>query len=161
MATVHPLPVTNVSGFPTHDIKWQHLTGGPEFDYPIDYWIAILGGDAEAGKVDFLVKWEPNAYCHLHKHLGRAQTLVLEGEHHLVETSATETVHKVRTAGHVAYSQGGETHMEYGGPQGTVVLFRMEADDGVLFEILDSANQVIGVATVADMVAGKIAAEDC
>ena len=111
MAKLQAVPTTSLSGFKTDEITWHRLLGDANFDYPIDYWIAVLGGDIAAGRVDFLVKCEPNAYCHYHRHLGATTTLVLEGEHHVVETTATETVHKVRQAGHFVRNNGGDLHI--------------------------------------------------
>ncbi|MGE4093394.1 MAG: hypothetical protein AB7G75_21420, partial [Candidatus Binatia bacterium] len=86
MAAVSKLPVNPVSGVPPESITWVHLEGSPRFDYPIDYWIAILGAQPEKGKIDFLSKWAPNSYCHFHRHLGETTTLVLEGEQLIVVT---------------------------------------------------------------------------
>lgn len=155
MAKLQAVSTPHPSGFKTDAITWHRLQGGDNFDYPIDYWIAVLGGDVAAGHVDFLIKWEADAYCHFHRHLGATTTLVLEGEHHVVETSATETVHKVRQAGHFVRNNGGDVHMEYGGAQGTVVLFSMQADDGRLFDILDRAHNVLATVTVDDLMHGR------
>ena len=155
MSKPQAVPTSLLSGFNTADITWHHLLGNPNFDYHIDYWIAVLGGDVAAGRVDFLVKWAAGAYCHYHRHIGNSTTLVLEGEHHLVETTATETVHKVRQAGHFARSAGGDLHMEYGGAQGTVVLFSMQADDGRLFDVLDKDMNLLTTTTVEDLMLGK------
>ena len=155
MNKLQAVPTTALSGFKTADITWHHLLGGPNFDFPIDYWIAVLGGNVAEGRVDFLVKWEPNAYCHFHRHLSSSTTLVLEGEHHLLETTATETIHKVRQAGHFARSNGGDLHMENGGAQGTVVLFSMQADDGRLFDVLDKDLNLLTTTTVEDLMLGR------
>ncbi len=155
MTKLQAVPTTSLSGFKTSDITWHHLLGGPNFDFPIDYWIAVLGGNVAEGRVDFLVKWEPNAYCHFHRHLCSSTTLVLEGEHHLLETTATETIHKTRQAGHFARSNGGDLHMENGGAQGTVVLFSMQADDGRLFDVLDKDMNLLTTTTVEDLMLGR------
>lgn len=55
-----------------------------------------------------LGRWAPNTYCHFHKHLGNTTSLVLEGEHHTVETLGGESIHKVRQAGDHAQKPGGE-----------------------------------------------------
>ena len=155
MTKLQAVSTSSLSGFKTGDITWHHLLGGPNFDFPIDYWIAVLGGNVAEGRVDFLVKWEPNAYCHFHRHLSSSTTLVLEGEHHLLETTATETIHKVRQAGHFARSSGGDLHMENGGAQGTVVLFSMQADDGRLFDVLDKDMNLLTTTTVEDLMLGR------
>ncbi len=148
MSAVSPIH-SAVSGYKTDAIQWQRVLGSPKFDYPIDYWVAILGAQPEIGRIDFLSKWEPNAYCHYHRHLGPMSVLVLEGEHHIIETSATETVHKIRQPGFFARSAGGDVHMEHGGPQGAVVLFSCQAQDGgELFEVLDKQGRVLVTATI-------------
>lgn len=157
MANVQQLQSSLISGFKTDSIEWQHLEGGTRFDYPINYWIAILGAQPETGRIDFLSKWEPNSYCHFHRHLGSTTSLVLEGEHHVVATTATETVHKIRKPGHHAQNPAGDLHMEYAGPQGSVVFFSMQTEDGRLFEILDKDENVLAVATLEDFVAGRLA----
>ena len=158
MTNLQAVPTSIPSGLNTNDIKWHHLVGTPEFDYPIDYWIAVLGGNVAEGRVEFLVKWESDAYCHFHRHYGSSTTLVLEGEHHLFEITATETIHKIRQAGHFARSKGGDVHMEYGGAKGTVVLFCMHSDDGRLFDVLDKDDQIIVTTTVEDMLTGRFVA---
>jgi hypothetical protein len=41
-------------------------------------------------------------------------------------------------------------------PQGAVVLFSMQADDGRLFDILDKDMNVLGVVTVENLLAGRL-----
>lgn len=156
MAAVTKLHANPIAGFPPNNINWIHLEGSPNFDYPIDYWLAVLGARPETGNIDFLVKWAPDSYCHFHRHFGDTTTLVLEGEHHIVETTATQTLHKIRRPGHYAHTPSGDVHMEYGGPAGTVVFFSMQAADGRLFDILDKDENVIGVATIESLLSGKL-----
>ena len=115
MSTVSKLAAPAVSGFDTKEMTWNHLEGGDDFDYHIDYWIAILGCRPDEGRIEFLGKWEPNAYCHYHRHLGETTTIVLEGEHHLIEETETQKIHKTRTRGHYSKSPYGEAHMERAG----------------------------------------------
>ncbi|MSR15412.1 MAG: hypothetical protein EXR86_12800 [Gammaproteobacteria bacterium] len=149
-------PTTFMSGYKTDAIQWQHIVGTPRFEYPIDYWVAVLGVQPEIGQIDFLSKWEPNAYCHYHRHLGGTTTLVLEGEHHVIEKTATETIHKIRQPGHFSRNPGGDVHMEYGGATGTVVFFSVQAVEGKLFDVLDAEGNVLVTATVDDFVNGKL-----
>ena len=148
--------MTPVSGLALDHITWIHLAGSPRFDYPIEYWVAVLGVQPEKGRIDFLSKWAPNSYCHLHRHIGETTTLVLEGEQHIVETTPTQTIHKVRKPGFYAHTPGGEVHMEYGGPEGTVVFFSCHADNGRLFEVLDTEENVLAVATIEGFLSGKL-----
>lgn len=155
--SVTSLPATAPTGYGTGPITWQHITGSPRFDYPIDYWVAVLGVHKDGQRIDFLGKWAPDAYCHYHRHLGPTTVLVLEGEHHVVETTPTETVHKIRKPGHFARNAGGETHMEYGGAEGCVALFSCEAvEGGRLFDVLDPTGRVLVTATIDDFLSGRI-----
>ena len=103
-----------------------------------------------------LGKWAPNAYCPFHKHLGNTTSLVLEGEHHTVETLDGESIHKVHQAGDHAQNPGGDVHMEFAGPQGSVVFFSMQAVDGKLFEVLGRAERVLNVTILDDFLAGNM-----
>lgn len=148
MNAVSPLHAV-ASGYTTEPITWVRSIGSAKFDYPIDYWVAILGANHETGRIDFLSKWEPNAYCHYHRHLGPMSVLVLEGEQHIIETTPFETIHKVRKPGFFTHSAGGDVHMEHGGPTGAVVLFSCQAvDGGKLFEVLDRQGKVLATATI-------------
>lgn len=137
-------------------LDWQCLKGGPRFDYPIDYAVAVTSVDHAAGLVEFIAKWEPDAYCHYHRHLGRAASRVLAGEHHIVETTAMQTLHKTRRAGFEGQTPAGEIHMEYGGANGATVLFLCEAVDGKLFDIVAKDGTVLAVATVDDFISGRL-----
>ena len=148
MSAVSPIQST-VAGYRTDAITWQRVIGSPKFDYPIDYWVAILAANTATGRIDFLSKWEPNAYCHYHRHLGPMSVLVLEGEHHIIETTPTETVHKVRKPGFFTRSTGDDVHMEHGGAEGAVVLFSCQAEDGGrLFDVLDKHGNIMVTATI-------------
>lgn len=142
--------------FPSDKLEWMRIKGTPRFDYPIDYWVAVLSVNAAEGCIEFLSRWEPNAYCHYHRHLGETSVLVLEGEHNVVETKAKETVHKKRQPGFFSTNPGGDVHMEYGGPEGTLVYFNCRAVDGKLFDVLDKDGRVLNTATVNDFVSGAI-----
>jgi len=104
--------------------------------------------------IDVVFRWEPNSYCHFHRHLVDTTTTVLQGEHYVVEMEhGVELEHRVRLAGAYAHKPAGDVHMEYAGPAGSLLLFNMYAPDGRLFEILD----VLSVATIEDLVTGRIA----
>ncbi len=143
-------------GFENKDLNWIHLKGSSDFDYPIDYSLAVLGASREEGRIDFLGKWEPDSYCHYHRHIAQTTTLVLEGEHHLEETGQGESGHKVRPAGDYADKPAGDLHMEYAGPNGSLVLFSMHTADGRLFEIVDKSENVLAVVTLDDLASGRL-----
>jgi len=157
MAEVNELQSSPMSGFNLNNLKWYHLEGGPEFDYPINYWWAILGARPEEGCLDFLVKWEPNSYCHFHRHVGNTTSLILEGEHHVIDTTPTQTIHKIRKAGHYVSNPAHEVHMEHAGSEGSMVFFSMQSADGRLFEILDKNENILSVVTIDSLVSGRFA----
>ena len=137
-------------------LDWFRIKGTPRFDYPIDYWVAVLNVDEANDRIEFLSRWEPNSYCHYHRHVGETSLLVLEGEHNVVEKNSTETIHKTRTAGFSATNPGGDVHMEYGGPEGTLVYFNCKAEGGKLFDVMDKDGSVLNTATVTDFTTGAV-----
>lgn len=89
-------------------IEWMHLLGDETFDYPIDYWAAVLNARAD-GHIDMLFRWAPSAYCHFHRHLVETTTTVLQGEHHLIDMdNGVEGEHRVRAAGDYSHKPPGE-----------------------------------------------------
>jgi hypothetical protein len=146
-----------ISRLQSNHLEWQRLIGGPRFDYPIDYSVAIVRADPAAGLIEFLAKWAPNAYCHYHRHLGRTATWVIQGEHHIVEDTETQTIHKIRRPGFRGQSPAGEIHMEHGGADGSTVLFLCEALDGKLFDIVANNGRVLASPTIEDFASGRIA----
>ena len=145
-----------MSRLQSNHLAWQRLTGTPQFDYPIDYAIVVTRVDRALGQIEFLAKWEPNAYCHYHRHLGRTSSTVLQGEHHIVDTTDTQTIHKTRRPGFRGESPAGEIHMEYGGTEGSTVLFVCEAVDGKLFDVVGRDGKVLATATLEDFASGRL-----
>ena len=143
--------------FDTNSLEWIHLVGDDSFDYPIDYWASVLTA-RDDGHIDILFRWEPNSYCHFHRHLVDTTTTVLQGEHHVIEIEkGKEIEHKVRLAGDYAQKPAGDVHMEYAGPAGSLLLFNLYAPDGRLFEILDKDENVLSLASSEDIVTGRLA----
>ena len=66
-----------ISRLQSNHLDWQRLTGSPQFDYPIDYAVAVTSVNRGAGLIEFIAKWAPNIYCHFHRHLGCTATRVL------------------------------------------------------------------------------------
>jgi len=145
-----------ISYLQSNHLDWQHLTGNPRFDYPIDYSVAVTNVDRAAGLIEFIAKWAPNSYCHYHRHLGRTVSRVLHGEHHIVDTTEFQTLHKTRRPGFQGQSPAGEIHMEYGGADGTTVLFLCEAVDGNVFDIVAKDGTVLATTTIDDFVMGRL-----
>jgi hypothetical protein len=146
----------SLSNFDTSAIEWLDFTEDSRFDYPINYSIGILGASRESGTVDFLGRWAPNSYCHYHRHLGDTTSLIIEGEHHTVEIENGESIHKVRMAGDYVQKPGGDVHMEYAGPEGSLVFFSMKAVDGKVFEVLGNNEKVLAAPSYEDFIAGNL-----
>lgn len=118
--------------------------------------MAVTNVDRAAGIVEFIAKWAPNSYCHYHRHVGRTATRVLQGEHHIVETTELQTLHKIRKPGFQGQTPPGELHMEYGGNDGTTVIFLCESVDGKLFDVVAKDGTVLSTATIDDFVSGRL-----
>ncbi len=89
------------------------------FDYHIDYSDAVLDA-REDGRLEILVKWEPNSYCHLHKHTAETSSVVLKGELHVSDfdtKTGKETNKRIRKVGDFVHKESGDIHMEKGGPK--------------------------------------------
>jgi hypothetical protein len=138
--------------FDTSRIEWTRIED-PEAGYPCDYEMAVLAADPATGRLDLIVKWPPNSYCHFHRHVASTTILVVEGEQHIIEIrdDGSEGARKVRPAGTYAHSPGGEAHMEHGGPEGAIVFFALHSPDGRLFEMLDKDMNVLSSSTVEEM----------
>lgn len=156
MSNVTHLLPAEVAGYATADLAWTRLTGSPRFDYPIDYSIAILHAREDGQRAEFLVTWEPGAYCHFHRHLGATASTVLAGELHVHESEEFLEVHKLRKTGHATANEGGDVHMERAGPEGAVVYYDMRAPDGRLFEMLTDDRRVLRTVTVEDFRTGNL-----
>lgn len=156
MNDVNGLVPAEVFGHATADLAWQRLTGSPRFDYPIDYAIAVLRAHDDGQRVEFLVAWEPGAYCHFHRHVGATSSTVVAGELHVHESEQFLDVHKVRRTGHATANDGGDVHMERAGPEGALVYYDMASPDGRLFEMLADDRTVLRTVTVADFASGNL-----
>jgi len=126
-------------------LTWEHYTEGTDDAYPIDYWGALLKARPD-GHVDMVYRWEPNAFCHFHRHTAPTTSVVLAGELHVVNVdlaTGKQSAPKVRRAGDYAHKEGGDVHMEHGGPEGALVLFNIYAPDGLLVERLSPEGTVM------------------
>ena len=136
-------------------LRWKHYTGSDKFDYPIDYWSALLSARVD-GHVDLLYRWEPNSYCHFHRHSADTTSLVLEGELHVIDVdpeTGAELSSRIRKVGDYAHKGPGDVHMERGGPEGALVLFSLYAPDGLLAETLTKDGSVLSQSTTEPILA--------
>ena len=91
-----------------------------------------------------LYRWDPEHFCHFHRHLCATTSLVLEGELHVKTFETGELVDTtIRRVGDYAKKPPGDMHMEQGGPDGALVLFELYAPDGRLTEQLDKKGNTL------------------
>ena len=128
-------------------LRWTHYSEDNAGDKPISYWGSILDIDA-SGHISVLYRWDPHCYCHFHRHLCSATSIVLSGELHVSTYELDElTATTIRTAGDYAKKPPGDIHMEQGGPDGALVLFELYAPDGQLTDQLDQAGNILRTLT--------------
>ena len=142
------------------NLKWRRYTEGDAFDYPIDYSDAVLDV-REDGRLEILVKWEPNCYCHFHRHTAETSSLVLEGELLVTDIdieTGKEIGQRVRVAGDFVHKQPGDVHMEQGGANGALVLFNIYApsEEGKLVESLEKDGSVTSASTIEKILRKRI-----
>ena len=138
------------------NLKWRRYTEGDAFDYPIDYSDTVLDV-REDGRLEILVKWEPNCYCHFHRHTAETSSLVLEGELLVTDIdieTGKEIGQRVRVTGDFVHKQPGDVHMEQGGANGALVLFNIYApsEDGKLAESLNKDGSLISTSTIEKII---------
>ena len=144
--------------FDMNQLDWIAFKGSPAFDYPIDYKGALLSHRPD-GHVDMLYYWEPDSYCHFHRHVAETTSTVLSGELYVEDyVDGKKVGERVRGPGDYAHKEPGDVHMERGGPEGALVLFNLFAVDGKLVEQLDDEGNVIGSISFDDLVSGRLAA---
>lgn len=130
--------------FDDRNVAWAPFQGFEGLYYH------LLNVDEARGSVDMLMKFDPDARCIPHRHVGPTRTLVIDGEHRLYETSGRGAPTTVRPAGTFSTNNGGEAHIEGAGPNGAVILLSMQAVDGCVYDLLDEGFSVYRQITLAD-----------
>lgn len=132
-------------GFDDRHIRWQTLDG---IDH-LHYW--ILGIDEQAKIADVIFKFASGQQILLHRHKALNHTLVLQGEHRLYY--ADGSVKDVRPVGRYTVTQADvDVHREGGGEgQDVIVHFSIRGTDGLLYEVLDDDENVVGTITFDDL----------
>ena len=136
--------------FENDNLRWKHFTGSDRFDYPIDFYSALLSVRPE-GHIELLSWWEPNSYCHFHRHTANTTSLVLKGELHVIDVdlkTGKELGIKIRPVGDFASKEPGDVHMERGGPEGALVFFSLFTEDGSLAETLSQDGRVLSTSSI-------------
>jgi quercetin dioxygenase-like cupin family protein len=134
--------------FDDRGINWNALTL-PSVGEVKHLLFSILNVDERSHIVHVLFKFAANEKIMLHRHIVHNNAFVVQGEHHLYEPDGT--LKETRATGTYKSSPPGDTHREGGGPdQDAVVFFDMRGDDGVFYEILDDAQNVVATLGYAE-----------
>ena len=131
--------------FDDRNIDWQKLGDYKHIVY------SVLDIDMENKIVDVIFKFEPHQQIVLHRHKALNKTLVIQGEHHLYKPNGE--LKEIRPVGSYTSSPASiEPHRECGGDEGAVVLFSIRGNNGVLYELLDDEDSLIGTLSFHDFV---------
>lgn len=130
-------------------VAWRPFPGFDGLSYH------VLDVDRGRGLVDMLMRFDPDARCVPHRHVGPTRTLVIEGEHQMfaADGSSGQPTDR-RPAGTFSTNDGDESHIEGGGPEGAVILLSMTAVDDVVYEIMDPELRVERTISLADFERG-------
>lgn len=131
--------------FTDKNIAWQQLGAFENFRY------SILNIDKANKIIDVIFRFEPHNPIVLHRHCALNHTFVIHGEHRLFH--ANGELKAARAVGSYTVSPPEPTsHRECGGDDGAVVLFSIRGTEGVMYEILDEEENIIGALGMQDFV---------
>lgn len=131
--------------FDDHNIRWHKLGEFEHFVY------SILDIDKENKIIDVIFKFEPHKPIVLHRHKALNKTWVIQGEHRLYEPNGE--IKEVRSVGSYTSSPASnEPHRECGGDEGAVVFFSIRGNGGVLYEVLDDEQNLVGTLSMQDFI---------
>lgn len=129
--------------FDTSGIDWRpFITDGCFYK--------LLDVNIEARTADMLVKFEPNAQCLYHRHVAQCASLVLEGDHVVIEPERAGGAVKTKPAGTFASGTAGEVHIEGGGPNGVVIYFSMRGTSDAIYDLLNPDLTLMKAITIQD-----------
>ena len=112
---------------------------------------SVLDIDRDNKIVDVIFKFEAHKQILLHRHKALNKTLVIQGEHHIYK--ANGEIKEIRPVGSYTSSPAdNEPHRECGGDEGAVVLFSIRGEGGVLYEVLDDQQNLIGTLSFQDFI---------
>lgn len=130
--------------FDDSNIKWNRLGDFEHLHY------SILAIDEKNRIADVLFKFAANEKIVLHRHKAHNNTFVIQGEHRLYKPDGT--LKEVRPVGSMTSSSPDtEPHQEGGGDQDVIIAFSIRGD-GVLYELLDDDQNLIGTISFQDLI---------
>ena len=129
--------------FDTRRIRWNTIEGFPHLAYH------ICAVDETKRIVDILFKFDANAKIALYRHKADYITLVLQGELRIYR--ANGELKEIRPVGsYVAGTANGEPHTEGGGDQDVIAFFSNRNVEGLVYEILDDAQNIVATFGMAE-----------
>ncbi len=130
--------------FDDRNIRWQRLGDFPHLHFQ------ILDIDEKNKIADVLFRFAANEKILLHRHLAHNNTFVIQGEHRLYHPNGD--IKEVRHVGSMTSSPpNNDPHREGGGDQDVIIAFSIRGD-GVLYELLDDDQNLIGTISMQDLV---------
>ncbi len=130
--------------FDDRNINWQRLGDFQHLHFH------ILDVDEKNGIADVLFKFAANEKIVLHRHLAHNNTFVVQGEHRLYHPNGE--IKEIRPVGSMTSSPPSkDPHREGGGAQDVIIAFSIRGT-GVLYELMDEDQNVIGTISMADLV---------
>jgi len=131
--------------FDDSHIRWHALADFEHLHY------SILDIDEHNKIIDVLFKFAARQQIVLHRHKALNKLFVIQGEHRIYQ--ADGELKEIRAVGSYTNSlPSDEPHREGGGDIDTIVFFSIRGSDGVLYEILDDALNVIATLAMQDFI---------
>ena len=133
--------------FDDRNINWRKLGDFDHFTY------TVFDVDVENEIADFSLKFDANEKIFLHRHRALTNTFVVSGEHKIYEPDGA--LRETREVGSFTSSPASpEPHQEGGGATGAVVTYNTRgSDNGVVFDVLDANEEVVGTLSISDLAA--------
>jgi hypothetical protein len=131
--------------FDDASINWRRLGEFEHFHY------TIIDVDPDNEIADFALRFVPGERIFLHRHRAHTNTTVVQGEHRIYEPAGD--LREVRPQGSYTSSPAApDPHAEGGGADGAIVVYQTRGSaDGVVFDVLDDAHNVVGTLGVGDL----------
>jgi len=141
--TTHELKYT----FDDRNINWRKMGEFEHFTY------TIFAVDEANEIADFSLKFDPDERIFLHRHRAQTNTFVVQGEHILYEPEGP--LKESRPVGSFTSSAASnDAHTEGGGTQGAIVIYNTRGSaDGVVFDVLDDEQNIVGTLALKDLAA--------
>lgn len=130
--------------FDDSNITWNSLADFEHLHY------SILAIDEKNRIAEVLFKFAANEQIALHRHKAHNNTFVVQGEHRLYRPDGS--LKEIRAVGSMTCSgPDTEPHREGGGDQDVIILFSIRGD-GVLYELLDDDQNLVGTLSFQDLI---------